>query len=148
MKRRRIFTVPILLSVLFVWNGISLGFGNKVTHPAITSKSINASTADDYLKNNLGLSGGVQTELQYDVDLYNEVIRERIYRGDFQPLITQRSQRFFRQELIHHKRVLCYLLCYLFLPPSFTLCASSEEKEQFVMLSSLYCKKNTTELHC
>jgi hypothetical protein len=59
MKYRRISTVPILLGVLFVSNSILLGFGNKVTHPAITSKSINTSTVDDYLKNNLGLSGGV-----------------------------------------------------------------------------------------
>ena len=91
MKDCRISAALILLVILLAFNSILFGFGNKVTHPAISSESIDASTADDYLKNNIGLSRGIQTELQYDADLYNFFIRQRMYRGNFYPDMTKRT---------------------------------------------------------
>ena len=91
MEKYRIFRVLILLSVLLVFNGALFGFGNKATHPAITERAVTSTTIDDYLKNNLGLSDGLQTELQYNTEQYNFLIRKRMYRGSFQPDITKRT---------------------------------------------------------
>ncbi len=59
----------------------SYGWENKATPPALTEKSIADSVIDDYIKNQLGIDGGVNSELQSDVDWYNAYIRKRMERG-------------------------------------------------------------------
>ena len=68
----------ILFAMLFL--GMSLCLSNPVyswdsdlTHPSITENAVIASTADDYVKTQLGLSGGVTTQLEWtlaDMFLY------------------------------------------------------------------------------
>ncbi len=52
---------------------------NKKTHPAITSNSIAASIADNYLKTQLGLSGGLSTQLYWN---FPSDIEERMTTND------------------------------------------------------------------
>lgn len=59
-----ILCMPIgLCKDLYAW-------GNIATHPAITHEAIrlenSASEIDDYLKTQLGLTDGIETELEYD----------------------------------------------------------------------------------
>jgi len=91
MNSHRIIALLFIISIIFVFNNIVFGFGNEITHPAITVKCVNASTVDNFLKNNLGLSGGVQTEFQYDEEQFNLFIKNRMAQTNFQSNITKRT---------------------------------------------------------
>ncbi len=65
------------ISIIIFFFGISLGeckdlyaWGNTKTHPALTEKAVgsdnSAAKIDDYLKTQLGLDEGIETELKYD----------------------------------------------------------------------------------
>jgi len=88
--RRWILTITFFLCVslglcehLYAWENIT-------THPALTEKAVgsdnSAARIDDYLKSQMGLDGGIETELQYDFPFS---LRMRMFRAD--PFITTRS---------------------------------------------------------
>jgi hypothetical protein len=91
MKKVSPVILLIMTCIIPSFCDVVFGFGHEVTHPAITSESISISALDDYLKNNLGLSYGVQTELQYDTDIYNSLIKNRIAVGNCEPERTKRT---------------------------------------------------------
>lgn len=62
--RKHFFSLWLFLGLCNVSNA----WENKLTHPAITERAVNSSEAkiDDYLKTQLGLSGGLSTQLHWD----------------------------------------------------------------------------------
>ena len=77
MKRIINLTSVILLTCL---SSSLFGWENKRTHPAITKEALssNLAKADDYLKTQLGLSGGLLTDLYWN---FPQDIKTRINRG-------------------------------------------------------------------
>ncbi len=87
----------ILITMFFL--GISLGlfnplyaWDNILTHPALTCEALqagnNAANLDDYLKTQLGLDGGIETELYWD---FPADIKERIKGGKAESEKTTRT---------------------------------------------------------
>ena len=57
----------MLLYVLSCLTHGLYAFENKYTHPAITEQAVtNNTTIDNYIKTQLGLSGGLSTQLYWD----------------------------------------------------------------------------------
>ena len=80
------YGIPILLIIaiiLLAFGGDVLGFCNQITHPAITNNAIGESAIDDYLKNQLGMINGIQTQLRYQPDWYQTYIQYRLQRGGY-----------------------------------------------------------------
>jgi hypothetical protein len=78
--KRWILTI-CFLSVAFGFCKYVLAFGNKQTHPALTEKSIAGSVLDNYLKTQLSMDEGVNSDLQYNVEAYNAWIKRRMEIG-------------------------------------------------------------------
>ena len=86
----------ILITMFFL--GISIGFkplyayDNVLTHPALTYEALqtdnNSAKLDDYLKIQLDLKDGLNTELEWD---FPADIKERIKRGKAEPENTTRT---------------------------------------------------------
>ena len=83
MKIFVILTKLIIITIFLTCDNISLGFGNKVTHPAITSSVVGASVVDNYLKSQLGLTNGIQTQLQYLPEWYETHLAYRLQRSGY-----------------------------------------------------------------
>ena len=66
------------------------GWENRFTHPAITKQVVTSSAAsvDDYLKTQLGLSGGINTQLSYS---FLSETQKRITRASWDSGKTQRT---------------------------------------------------------
>jgi len=47
----------------------------------LAEKSIADSVLDDYLRVHLGMDEGINSELQYNVEMYNEYIKRRMEKG-------------------------------------------------------------------
>ncbi|MGA2092171.1 MAG: hypothetical protein ABSH16_02025, partial [Sedimentisphaerales bacterium] len=84
MKMSNIIYLVILLGLCHK----SYAWENKKTHPAITSKGIEASIIDDYLKTQMVMKNGVSTQLYWN---FNQNIKTRIGRGDTNPNQTTRN---------------------------------------------------------
>lgn len=85
------------ISIIIFFFGISLGeckdlyaWGNIKTHPALTEKAVghgnSATKIDDYLKIQLGMDDGIETELEYHF-LWS--LKKRMAKAD--PKKTTRS---------------------------------------------------------
>jgi len=89
--KRWILTI-CFLSVAFGFCKYVLAFGNKQTHPALTEKSIASSVLDNYLKTQLSMDEGVNSDLQYNVEAYNAWIKRRMEIGGVEdPSNTKRT---------------------------------------------------------
>ena len=83
-KMRKNTLILIVLLGINIWpTHITYGFGNKITHPAITNKAVQSSVVDTYLKNQLGITNGIQMQLTYQPDWYDEYIEYRLQRGGY-----------------------------------------------------------------
>jgi hypothetical protein len=82
MRRKCSLTLLIITSIIFAFDDMVFGFGNKATHPALTGRAI-GQAVDDYLKNQLGMSNGIQTQLKYQPDWYQMYIESRMKRGGY-----------------------------------------------------------------
>jgi hypothetical protein len=81
--------VLTILSVVFILSHQSLyAFENKNTHPALTDKSVVASIIDDYLKTQVGLGDGINTQLSYN---FPSEIQTRINRTKWDGGKTKRT---------------------------------------------------------
>jgi hypothetical protein len=73
--------VGLSFSCLICFCQLLYAWENKVTHPAITKKSVNSNTAivDDYLKTQLGLSDGLSTQLYWNfpTDIKNRMTENK-----------------------------------------------------------------------
>ncbi len=78
--------------IFLVWSKPLYAYGNILTHPALTDEAIqidnNPAKLDDYLKIQLGLKDGLNTELEWD---FPSGIKERIKRGNSEPDKTNRT---------------------------------------------------------
>ena len=81
------FKYTTLLLVLGLFNFL-YAWENKKTHPAVTSKAIETSIIDDYLKTQVGLTNGISTQLYWN---FPQNIKTRIDRGEANPNKTTRS---------------------------------------------------------
>ncbi|MCX6826905.1 MAG: hypothetical protein NTV06_06550, partial [candidate division Zixibacteria bacterium] len=65
MKR---FSNSLCLVMLLSFSSVLYGWENRFTHPAITEQAVdsNAAQINDYLKNQLGLSSGLSTQLYWN----------------------------------------------------------------------------------
>ncbi|MFA5239603.1 MAG: hypothetical protein WC476_07860 [Phycisphaerae bacterium] len=86
MKLPKLICLVITLSLC----GNLCAWENKLTHPAITEKAATntASTLDDYLKTQMGLTNGISTQLYWD---FPQDIETRIDRGDANSNQTTRN---------------------------------------------------------
>ena len=67
---RRWILVLMVFSVVFVLSAHNLyAFENVKTHPAMTERAVTASTIDNYLKTQIGLNDGINTQLSYNFPL-------------------------------------------------------------------------------
>lgn len=66
MRKSKLMTV-IGIGVVCVLTTYVYGWGNYVTHPAVTLDNINRSQLDAYLMNQLGRPEGIETGLNYDI---------------------------------------------------------------------------------
>jgi hypothetical protein len=89
-KMKKIVFAIIILTGMLCLNNDLYGFEGKKTHPTLTREAINSSAAqiDNYLKTQLGFSGGLSSELYWD---FPADIKERINKGEAGPDITTRS---------------------------------------------------------
>ncbi|MBN2018600.1 MAG: hypothetical protein JW749_00050 [Sedimentisphaerales bacterium] len=83
MKKYEILTNLIIAVIILNFSKIAFGFGNKLTHPALTNSITEGAVVDSYLKNQLGMSNGIQTQLKYQPDWYQMYIEYRLKRGDY-----------------------------------------------------------------
>ncbi len=83
MNKYGIPTLLIITIILLAFGGTVFGFCNQITHPAITSSAVGESVIDDYLKNQLGMVNGIQTQLNYQPDWYQMYIQYRLQRGGY-----------------------------------------------------------------
>jgi len=81
LKYTTLLLVLGLFTSLYAWE-------NKKTHPAITDNGIAASTIDDYLKTQMGLTDGISTQLYWN---FPQDIKTRIDRGKAEPDKTTRN---------------------------------------------------------
>jgi len=85
---RKQILILMVLSMAFVLFQQSLyAFENKKTHPILTERAAKA-TIDDYLKTQVGLSNGINTQLLYD---FPEEMQIRINRANWDSGKTQRT---------------------------------------------------------
>ena len=78
---RRWILIICFLSVALGFCKNVFAFGNKKTHPALTEKAIAASVLDDYLITELGIDEGINAEFQYNVEMYDAYIKQRMVNG-------------------------------------------------------------------
>lgn len=62
MKFKAIIITMFVFAIFYIKQQDAPAWENKLTHPAITQKAMERSIADDYLKTQLGLSKGLDTE--------------------------------------------------------------------------------------
>ena len=58
------------LCVLLSFCANLYGWGNKKTRPALTDNALGISTADSYLKSQIGLDDGILTDLYWNFPTY------------------------------------------------------------------------------
>jgi hypothetical protein len=80
-KHTNILMIIIMTNIWSIHS--SYGFGNKITHPSVTNTVIQSSVTDDYVKNQLGMVDGMQTQLKYQPDWYQMYIAYRLHRGGY-----------------------------------------------------------------
>ncbi len=81
---RKLTYIALSFLIINIWlTHSSYGYGNKITHPAITSNAIGESAIDSYLKDQLGMSNGLQTQLRYQPEWYQTYIQYRLQRGGY-----------------------------------------------------------------
>jgi hypothetical protein len=56
--------IALGLGLVLMIPGVSHGFDDKITHPQITRSAVRASILDSFLRNNLGLSNGIQSQIR------------------------------------------------------------------------------------
>ncbi len=81
MNKCMILILLIITIIIFTFSNKGLGFGNKATHPSLTNISVEGSGVDIYMKNQLGMANGIQTQLRYQPDWYQMYIEYRLQRG-------------------------------------------------------------------
>lgn len=79
--KTQIYMKILFFGITLVTCTCSYGFGNKATHPALTEKAIAASVLDDYLRTELGIDEGINAEFQYNVEMYDAYIKQRMVKG-------------------------------------------------------------------
>jgi hypothetical protein len=81
--------VLLTICLLFICKSECLAWGNKKTHPALTAKAIEVDdVVDNYLKNQLDISQGLQTQLTWS---FPSEIEKRLEKGEAEPSKTTRS---------------------------------------------------------
>ncbi|MDD5327951.1 MAG: hypothetical protein PHY02_09085 [Phycisphaerae bacterium] len=81
--------VLLAMSLLFICQAECLAWGNKKTHPALTAKAVEVSdVVDNYLKNQLDISDGLQTQLTWN---FPADVKERLRRGEAEPDLVTRT---------------------------------------------------------
>ncbi len=81
--------------LLFIHQADCLAWGNKKTHPTLTAKAVEVNdVADSYLKNQLGMSQGLQTRLTWD---FPNEIKQRMIKGEAKPdTVTRTIQEWLK----------------------------------------------------
>ncbi len=79
--KRQIYMMLVSLPIFLVLCKSLLAWENKKTHPAMTKEAITASLIDNYLKNHLDTPDGINSQIQYDLEMYNSYIKKRMERG-------------------------------------------------------------------
>lgn len=81
--------VLLSMALLFIYHAKCLAWENKKTHPALTAKAVEVNNvADGYLKNQLGMSQGLQTQLTWN---FPDDVKQRLRKGEAEPDIVTRT---------------------------------------------------------
>ncbi len=83
MSKCGIVMLLAITGVIFAFADVMLGFGNRATHPALTGISVEGSRVDDYVKDQLHMANGIQTQLKYQPEWYQMYIEYRLQRGGY-----------------------------------------------------------------
>jgi len=79
--KRQIYIMLVSLPISLVLCESLLAWENKKTHPALTKEAIIVSLIDNYLENHLDIPDGINSQIQYDLEMYNSYIKKRMERG-------------------------------------------------------------------
>jgi hypothetical protein len=86
---KKLFILSLVMFLCAVQTSNVIAWENEFTHPALTEKTVERSDLDDYLKTQLEMPDGIETELYWDFSFYLHV-KEPIEAGETDPSKTAR----------------------------------------------------------